>query len=1337
MKLIALLLVCLPGGMSRLPPATTPTTLPDPINPLFEHLNRANRLADSSKPDCNEEPNSIWLLSSGVYYTVLTASKATYATGLETCRLNYGMIAKPCTLDRYRLISEFTSADPVGLSFLGLHLPMDQPDDIICNEEECNDYLKYSDGSPFIWHKWMGKMFNRVSFQPRCFAIVAKSSQRADSLPPRPIPINCYDHLTIICQAYCPTSGPPTQPPPPEISDNDPVVSPFLVDSKARMIRTQSALDPRFKDSQKDFLNPDTGPPKISLADSHAESLDPNFGIPPVKDQFTFAGYDCSAPRHKEPLQIQPTHAACNKPSEPIQQRNASYLLLQKVNNFDITVQQCRVTDTILPFHCGRQHAMTIVFPWLRIEQPYLLSEDQCRELWQKGVYVDPNGKEHEIRRNDTNRVYFFDTGGAKLESNTIYCEVDDKEYEGDDYYWMVVQVARRIDLFTQPAQILEDFNINILRLDTILDSKASDGYHISSSMGTFIWKPVQVSQVCRHAVVRRTSGILIADKNGVETYMSQDGSLLRLLVGKSTSRCSHIIHETNYDKLFLSSDLLADRFLPKLPLSEYSFFTYSDMMDGWLFGELTSYIREEFQSVHEQYCRHLLNQRRTHFDSILAEQHAALDGDTAALGGGNFVTVAGETWYQFQCRRILVTARPTLECYASLPVQLSPTDLRRFLLMRGLSVNSTVELFLEPHSRRLTTRGIQVDCSDHFPALYKNVNGRWLSTHPHLAVVDDPRPITSQHFRDIGFKSYDEVVDFEHGGIYTPDDITNMEKHLTSRRAVKDVSAALGKAVQERHWFSGPPSPARRRAPFTFNPDSLLAPVIPFPWLWHLWDTLIAWAQAASAVWLFYHIVQLFVFCYRWLFLPTLIPPWARALRRIFIPGGHAYEPPNPHPSPPPSPPPGLAEPPAPAQIHLRDLPPIPDATSPRPDSQRRMNIVHLQQNQGLPMDMGIKPILPRQLETPTAPTPQEIKQLPHLHSDLDRKILHLNDYVTRTAKSNDDLTKIEEEKQDMKSQKKRKPATRTHSTDRGLEALKKGQSYHEKDDEGIYQVQKAALEHKDNHYKSVIEKLQEAGRDIQQQQSEQIQTLKDITTKLKDQLSSSEEELNRIELEQLKMKEQHQNQQDEMKHENQQLKQQIEDLVKNAPDWKQQKKKKKTPSPVNVTSPKPLTYAQKVQNYPPAPSPKFTTLPLPSSVIYPKARYPMIRSPLRPTSSLRAEYGYSPLPIPPASFTPDTTTPPPPMGLTTSPTAYLQQARHAQNVTDLTLMKQQLECLMTDLNSRMLDTPRIGPKVILMEDMRRTLAEIMQKPVTAKAIPHGRRQIMSFQNRALSILA
>ena len=90
-----------------------------------------------------------------------------------------------------------------------------------------------------------------------------------------------------------------------------------------------------------------------------------------------------------------------------------------------------------------------------------------------------------------------------------------------------------------------------------------------------------------------------------------------------------------------------------------------------------------------------------------------------------------------------------------------------------------------------------------------------------------------------------------------------------------------------------------------------------------------------------------------------------------------------------------------------------------------------------------------------------------------------------------------------------------------------------------------------------------------MQQQQAIQIQLLKDITIKLKDQLLSSDEELTRIELEQIKLKEQHQQQQDEMQHENQQLKQQIDDL--------QQKKKKKTPPSIHITSPIPSPMPRK----------------------------------------------------------------------------------------------------------------------------------------------------------------
>ena len=163
----------------------------------------------------------------------------------------------------------------------------------------------------------------------------------------------------------------------------------------------------------------------------------------------------------------------------------------------------------------------------------------------------------------------------------------------------------------------------------------------------------------------------------------------------------------------------------------------------------------------------------RFNYDRILAEQHGAVDGDTAALGGGYFLTVAGEAYYRYQCRRRIVTARPTKDCYAALPIDLEPNDALQFVHLKDIEVNET-EFFLEPTSRVITTRGIKIPCSSTFAPLYAGINGPWIRAEEFLTTAEVPESLDHSDFSALPINDESELsFDFEEGGIYTKEDLS------------------------------------------------------------------------------------------------------------------------------------------------------------------------------------------------------------------------------------------------------------------------------------------------------------------------------------------------------------------------------------------------------------------------------------------------------------------------------------------------------------------------------------------------------------------------------------
>jgi hypothetical protein len=76
----------------------------------------------------------------------------------------------------------------------------------------------------------------------------------------------------------------------------------------------------------------------------------------------------------------------------------------------------------------------------------------------------------------------------------------------------------------------------------------------------------------CRFHRICRSSGIVVTGSNGTETFISRDGSMIRLILRKPAKLCGEAIgFRTNYDNLYLMDDLYADQVSDDLPLGEVS----------------------------------------------------------------------------------------------------------------------------------------------------------------------------------------------------------------------------------------------------------------------------------------------------------------------------------------------------------------------------------------------------------------------------------------------------------------------------------------------------------------------------------------------------------------------------------------------------------------------------------------------------------------------------------------------------------------------------------------------------------------------------------------------
>ena len=569
-------------------------------------LEEISPIPESGKePFCHPKPSDDWFRFSFAYYAQFPKEKCIFAQCLDTCNRNRADLIFP--RNPAELNIALTLANPTtGDVFLGVYLPFDYNTTVTCRRHQCNQFLKYTNGSSFIYHEWMQDMFDRSEGQDHCY-VAPKSGPNKGV---RAVPATCLWAAGFACMAVCPIPGPVIKPG--DLIDM-PVSLPRLFNNITAVLRETRTKDPDVQSAQDQFMvtpQPSLPPPitKHTPTYPHEDSTDPT----------EVRAFDCSSPRDIKPMRADSASRACTSSHEPVQQRNASYLLLQKSEGIDIFVKQCKVTQTIIPFYCGVWSHNVFTPTWLKLEEEVHVPSHECHQLWHTHEYLDPQGHRHRIRPNQTTRIYYHSVGFTTAKDGQVSCTGGDFWHEGKKYEDMVMVVSREFTLTTQPARIIDDNLVHVVRHDLILHCQAHELHCTSATRGTFIWAPPP--DICPYYIVRNVSGIVVTDDNGVDTFISTDDSMVRLLIVDVVTKCDRVVLKTNYRKLFLTTHSDDGVFPKDLPLEEMSILTYSNQQDGYLFGYLTKYIRRELRAVHLNICQQRHQERRVDYDALLAE---------------------------------------------------------------------------------------------------------------------------------------------------------------------------------------------------------------------------------------------------------------------------------------------------------------------------------------------------------------------------------------------------------------------------------------------------------------------------------------------------------------------------------------------------------------------------------------------------------------------------------------------------------------------------------------------------------------------------------------------
>jgi hypothetical protein len=297
----------------------------------------------------------------------------------------------------------------------------------------------------------------------------------------------------------------------------------------------------------------------------------------------------------------------------------------------------------------------------------------------------------------------------------------------------LVISHQIAITLVKDMALINLDDTLITHQEEILLACQASEN-SCATDQATYLWDTPTEQEKCLYFESRRTKGTVVTTEAGDSTYMSTDGSMVRLLLKEEPiSACGRLVTGTNYPNLFLANPQDNPSIGRRLNPMDATIYTYVNAQDEYLYHSTKGGKLEERAIIRAEFCHCSQQQKLTAYASLAAKQRIQIDEQMAALGGGKFVTASGEAWYIYMCKAMVARAQEVGRWMTALPITLGAKEYRTYLAAWTRSTNpingdliETLRLnashFVEPKTRMLTTVGTEIPCGGPFQPRYKNL---------------------------------------------------------------------------------------------------------------------------------------------------------------------------------------------------------------------------------------------------------------------------------------------------------------------------------------------------------------------------------------------------------------------------------------------------------------------------------------------------------------------------------------------------------------------------------------------------------------------------------------
>ena len=581
-----------------------------------------------------------------------------------------------------------------------------------------------------------------------------------------------------------------------------------------------------------------------------------------------FVAYDCSAPLNLTTV-TPAIKTDCLLPTPQVKVKPIRYRVVQEAKYTKIKLFRCSATVSRIAVHCTWEHRhgyLSWMYKQMLLDEEWKFKEkktltiEECRKLW-KGEYVDPyhTDRKYKVKVPGSSTVITHSAGSSRRKNGFVECAGNEEANaylrEGPDH-WGAEHYQVPDQRVSIPGAVVTDYTdfhleeveaiksrggeLTLVRDQIKLPCYAGATECEVEDVGTFFWRLPSKEATCHlfSARAEMVEGLEIEDANGRPVFYAEE-TMIRLEKRDAISKCGSVLHRTDFDGLYLTEDNRSALLRRMLPLSEMSIISYVNQQDRFLYQEIIEEIRKQLWHSRQRQCQRELGRRRGEYARQAAEQQAVLDGETAMIAPNYFVTSAGEVWYAYHCRPIVVKADPRADCYSALPVALREEDVLHYLRNRGERIsdepqtNLTLEFFLEPRSHRLSTVAAPVECAPPLLPHYQNRHGQWLAWDgPDLHLVNEPLELESL---DLDFDSLPQLgkeFDFPDGGLYSGEAVKRMESFSHAPRAIQGLVAVLNRQNKN----SRVDSPRRVSDIFPDIPDF---PTMSFVnWFWNFLDT-------------------------------------------------------------------------------------------------------------------------------------------------------------------------------------------------------------------------------------------------------------------------------------------------------------------------------------------------------------------------------------------------------------------------------------------------------------------------------------------------------------------